>query len=422
VRRIDSRAIGAWTRGGRVAGRRFLVVLLAAWAGAVLPACGKSNPSAAQQRQAPAPIEVKLTPVVVRPAERFVEVTGTLYGEEEVTIAAEVPGRIVGVHADLGDVVPHGAVLAQIDPTDYALAVEEARAALLAALARLGLSEVPRDEVDLSTLPVVARAEAQAANAAARLDRARRLYDRTPPLISEQDFADIQTQSEVARAEVESERLNARSLLAETRVRQSALARAQQGLDDTRVVAPRERDLRYRVAAKQVSVGEVVSEGTPLFRLVASDRVEVRAQVPERLAGEAAIGANVLLFVDGIPEPFEAQLARVAPAVDVATRSFEIEIEANNPDGALKPGGFVRARLHTRTDPNAVFVPASAVAQFAGVSRVFSVREGKVAEHRVAVGAPRDGLVEVTGLPAGVEAVVAEPPRGIVAGAPAQAR
>ncbi len=383
--------------------------------------CGKSGNgekrgSENKSQSGDVPKDVTLTPVITRAAERTIEITGTLYGEEDVTIAAEVAGRVVAVHADLGDTIDHGGDLAQIDTTDYVLAVDEARASLLAALARVGLIELPAGDIDLTTLPVVARAAAEARNAGARLERARKLYERTPPLISEQDFADIQTQHEVALTNVESERLNARSLLAEARVRQSALAQTQQRVTDARVIAPLEKTIQYRVASRLISVGEVVSEGQALFRIVASDRVKFRGSVPERFSNQIKVGAQVDLIVDGLNDTFDARVARIAPTVDIATRTFEVEVEAENPKGLLKPGGFVRARVTSRTDEMTKFAAQSAVVQFAGVQRVFSVRNGVLVEHRVRVGDIQNGRVELLGVPDGVDAVVDNPTQGTVPG------
>ncbi len=397
------------------------LVLLAPVALIAIAACNRApqaGPGNAAKAEAPAPRQVALADVVTRSIERTLEVTGTLFGEEDVTVAAEVPGRIVEISADLGDQVPHAGKLARIDPTDYTLAVEEQRAALLAALAKIGISEMPSGDVDLSSLPLVARAIAQEENARARLDRARRLFDRTPPLLSEQDFADIQTQFDVASTVVRGERLAAQSLLADARVRASALRQAEQRLSDTNVIAPAEKPLTYRVAARRVSVGEIVAQGQPMFRLVASDRVKFRGLVPERFARDVVAGANVRLFIDGFPDPFEAKVSRIAPAVDVATRSFSIEIEAANPSGALKPGSFARARVVTRIEDGVRFVPESASVTFAGVQRVFSVRDGKVVEHRVRLGVSDTGFVEVLDLPAGIAQVISRPPPGVGAGTP----
>lgn len=386
-----------------------LVTLLATIAG-----CRKTAPHPPQQN--PPPREVSLVPVTTRPAERLLEITGTLFGDEEVTISAKVPGRVLRVDADLGDQVSPGDAIAVVDPTDYTLAVQERQAAFQADLAKLGIDELPTGDFDVSALPVVARAEAEARNAEARLDRARRLFDRTPPLLSEQDFSDIQTQSQVARTSAAVERLNAMSLVADARVSAAALQIARQRLADSTITVPTEPVLSYQVASRMVSVGELVSVNQPLFRLVAVDRVKFRGQVPERFAPLIRAGATATLIADASPEPFVASVSRIAPAVDPLTRSFAVEIVADNANRRLMPGSFVRARIVTGVDQDARFVPASAVSQFAGVTRVFSVQDGMVVEHRVTLGALADGMHEVASGLGDVDAVI-DSPRGLGHGA-----
>ena len=134
-------------------------------------------------------------------------------------------------------------MLARIDPTDFRLAAEEQRASLQQSLARLGLEALPEGEIDVTTLPPVARAQAEASNAKAKFERARQLFEREPPLLSAQDFADIRTQNEVAETSVRVERLNAEAMLAEARSKASALAIAQKRLEETRIIAPMEQGL-----------------------------------------------------------------------------------------------------------------------------------------------------------------------------------
>jgi RND family efflux transporter MFP subunit len=72
------------------------------------------------------------------------------------------------------------------------------------------------------------------------------------------------------------------------------------------------------------------------------------------------------------------------------SRSFPLEAEVDNPDGAVKPGTFVRAVLHVPGTEKGVLVPEDAVVLFAGNPRVFVVADGHAAEHPVVTG-PRQG-------------------------------
>ncbi|HWP41425.1 MAG TPA: biotin/lipoyl-binding protein, partial [Tepidisphaeraceae bacterium] len=173
------------------------------------------QPSAAP----PEPISVQVAPVRTGPLERVVEVVGTLWGDEHVTLGAKVPGRVRDIFVDVGDRVGPGQPLAQIDPADYELAVEQKQMELKEALAKLGLSELPDEHFDVASVATVQRARFQAANAQARLERARVLFQAKPPLISEQDYADLETACQVAQRDHAVAELEARSQLALARSR-----------------------------------------------------------------------------------------------------------------------------------------------------------------------------------------------------------
>lgn len=377
-----------------------------AWIGAASAAwvtVAGCNKAPAQQAAGPReskPVEVRVTTVEHRSVPRSIDLTGTLYGDEEVTIASKSNGRIVRLDVDLGDEITPGQTLAQIEQVDFELALAERRAAVQASLSKLGLGELPSEEFDLSKLPTVQRARAEEANAKAKFERAKQLFEQSPPLISAQDFADIRTQWEVSSRSAEVELLTAGAVLAEARTQAAAVAIAQRQLAETTVTAPAPMQSgppRYGVAERRVSVGELVTAGQPLFRLVASDRIKFRGSVPERFTGRVAKGQPVTLRVEASTTAFPAVVTRVSPQIDRAARSFEVEIQADNSDGRLKPGAFGRASIVTTTDENVAFVPTSAVVTFAGVEKVFGVEGGKAVERRVVTGVRDGDSVEIVG-------------------------
>ncbi|MBX3405206.1 MAG: efflux RND transporter periplasmic adaptor subunit [Phycisphaeraceae bacterium] len=377
--------------------------LAAVIAGAALGACDqradRSGASPAASTRDPAPVPVGLVPVRIGPALRTVDVTGTLLGEEEATIASKLSGRIESIALDIGDAASSGTVLARIEARDYELSLAEAEAALAASLARLGLSEVPDPTFDRETLPAVRRARAEAANARARFDRARQLFEQTPPLISEQDFADIRTTFDVARENAEAELMHAAALLADVRSQETAVSIARQRLTDAAVRSPVDElrgPIAYRVAARLVNTGEYVTPGTPMFRLVASDTLKFRADVPERFAGQMSEGRRARVWVESRDEPTVGSVTRVSPRIDAASRTFVVEIGLDNRDGRLRAGAFGRGQIELRQDEGVMFVPVSAVVTFAGVRRVFTVEDGKAREHRVQLGARDGDFVEIS--------------------------
>lgn len=343
---------------------------------------------------------------------RTVEVTGTLFALEDVAVSAKVSGRIADIGADLGDTRRAGDLLAQIDPRDAELMLSEKEAQLSATLARLGLASVPASDVDFSSLPSVQRSQAEAANAQARYERAKRLHDQQPPLIADQDFADVRTQREVAARGVETEVLAAKATLAEARALAAAVDTARQVLKDTRVEVPRfgkDGPSEFRIASRMVSVGELVSPGRVLFRVVAAQQVKFHGSVPERFSGAVENGQAAAIEIAGFDEPFPGKVTRISPAINPATRSFDIEVLADNASGRLKPGAFARAAITVRSESGVVSVPIASILEFAGVQRVFTIRDGKAAAVIVKTGQRQGDLVELIDLKTVPESVVLRP-------------
>jgi RND family efflux transporter MFP subunit len=110
-------------------------------------------------------------------------------------------------------------------------------------------------------------------------------------------------------------------------------------------------------------------------------------------------------------------VARVSPAIQEQSRTLTVEAEVANRDGRLRPGSFARAEIVVEAGRNAVLVPASAIARFAGLEKVFVVKDDRAAEKRVRTGRRAGDRVEILeGIGAG-EPVVVEP-GNLAAGAP----
>lgn len=368
------------------------------------------------------PVSVSVQRVKLQPVQRTVDVVGTLRGNEEAVISAKVPGRIAAIYKDVGDRVEANEVLAQIEKRDYELAVSQKSLAMLEALAKLGLKDLPGADFDLSRVPTVQRAKLQVENAEAKLSRGRQLYDKKPSsLLSDQDFADLTTAAAVAWKNHEVELLTAQTSLAEAKARKADLEAAQQRLIDTTVHTPapagpatlpaggagaQRKAVSYVIAERLVAVGEYMMEGIPLFRMLEDDPVKLRALAPEKHAAEIEVGQKVRVAVEAYAEEFWGHVSRVNPQVDPANRTFQLEALIPNPRHLLKSGGFARASVQTRMAPNIVFAPVGAVASFAGVSKVYVVRDGKAVAIAVETGARVGDDVEIVKGLSGNESVI----------------
>lgn len=395
----------------RAFGGALLVVALAG--------CQPESDAAAVERTARASVDVAPAKPVRGPVQRSLRATGTLFGEESVTIAAKVPGRVAEVFHDVGDVLAPGTPLAQLERVDFELALNERRRAFEQSLARLGLEELPEGEIQVETLPAVERARLQAENGHARYERGRLLRERVPPAMSEQDYLDLKTAWSVAQADHRIAQLGARAQLAEARAQKAQIESAQQRLLDALHVVPgaQRAGAEYAVVQRRVSVGDLVTVGAPLFELVDPDPLELRVRLPERHGGAIAIGQRVLVKVESSADAYEGRVARISPAVDVSTRTFEVEIAVPNPRRELRPGAFATAEIETQLEPDVLQVERESVTTFAGVHKVFVIVDALAQERVVELGRERDGLVEVLRGLDGSE-TIARRPRGLVTGTP----
>ncbi|MEK7362399.1 MAG: efflux RND transporter periplasmic adaptor subunit, partial [candidate division NC10 bacterium] len=174
--------------------------------------------------------------------------------------------------------------------------------------------------------------------------------------------------------------------------REATLGLAQKRMGDTTLRAP----LAALVARRHVSAGEFIKENVPLFTLVVADPLKYTGTVSERYAPELRGGQALELTVEAYPgQTFSGQVTRVAPAVEVQTRSLSLEARVPNADGRLRPGFFAKGSVLTRRDQAVTFVPAEAVTYFVGITKVFVVTDGKAEERLVKPGARQGGWVEI---------------------------
>jgi RND family efflux transporter MFP subunit len=344
---------------------------------------------------------------------------GSFFADDIVNVGAEVAGRIVQVGPEVGDWVGSGATLAKVDDTDYILARDQRARALEETLAKLGLKALPEGDVDFDQLPAVERARLEAANAKSKYDRGLPLHARNPPLISDQDLADLKVAWDVAESGQKAAVLQARTDLAQARTRRSDLALAEQRLKDTIVVAP-DGSPKWLVGERHVAVGNYVAVGDPLYRLVDADPLRLKVRVPERRMMGVAPGKPVAVFVSDTPKAIAAKVTRIRPEVDPRTRTHEVEIGVPNPDARHSVGAFAVAEIDVGEDSNVPLIRQDAIVTFAGIRKVLVPDKGKAGERLVVTGRRVEGRIEIVeGLALG-DPYIESPPPGLAPGMPIQ--
>jgi RND family efflux transporter MFP subunit len=372
----------------------------------LLPSACKSGYPATARPNADskaAPRQVKTAKVVEMPVGQTVTVNGTLAAYDQTTVSVKVPGRVKSISVDLGSVVHRGQVIAQIEPEDYKLRVQQAEAALAQARARLGLSpEGTDDRVDPEQTATVRQARAVLNQA--NFDRARASKLVEQGVIARAEFDSVDAAYKIAQGRYQDaleEIRNRQGMLAQ---RRSELALARQQLADTSVYAP----LDGIVQEKRTSVGEYLAAGTPVVNIVQMDPLRLRAEVPERDAPNVRQGQSVRVTVEGDANLYQGLIKRLSPTIREQNRMLVVEADVRN-SGKLRPGSFARAEIVTSDNSMAVTVPSKAVVVFAGIEKVIIVQNGKAQEKPITTGRRINEWTEVlSGISVG-ESVVLDP-------------
>jgi len=369
-------------------------------------ACQRDAPTATAAK-APGAQELRAVRVAAAVQERLprtVVVTGTLAADEEIAAGFKVAGRVSEIAVDLGSPVRGGQVLARLDPTDFRIRAEQAEAALRQVRAALGLPpDGTDDRVEVEKTALVREARAVLDEARLNRDRFAKLIEKD--LVARAEFDAALSRYLVAegryQAAVEEIR-NRQELLAE---RRSALSLARQQMSDTVAHSPIDGAVRERRA----SVGEYLAAGAPVAVLVRTHPLRLRVAVPERDATVIRIGQPVRVRLEGDPAEHSGKVARLSPAIHEQNRTLVVEAEVANRDGRLRPGAFAKAEIVASADRPAVLVPSAAIVTFAGIEKVFAVKDGRAVEKRIRTGRRAGDRVEILeGIAAG-ESVVVEP-------------
>ncbi len=351
---------------------RFLPLLALALA---LSACGGGKPdadaAASDSTSTAAAVEV----LAADPGlfEDVIDLTGTVATNNDAALSPDVPGTLTYVAA-VGTAVRAGATVAQVRATGQQAGVAQAQAGV--AQSRAGIAQAQAGVATAEAGVRAARAQRQAAQA--QLDLAQDQYRRQLPLVRDSilsalEFRSVETQLANARSGVAQADAGIAQAQGQVRAAQQGVVAARAGesasqagvrsaqtqLGNTRVVAPFAGVVQERL----MGPGELASPGKPVVRIVSGGAVKIEAGVPERYAGAVRVGAQVRVTSTGGGEAGArgGRVTFVGVAVDPQTRTFPVEIQVDNGDGALKPAMVVRLAITRDILENVVVVPQDAI-------------------------------------------------------------
>ncbi len=290
------------------------------------------------EKAPPAPPTVEVVAVTQRDVPIYREWVGTLEGDVNATISAQVTGYLLSREYTEGTAVTNGQVLFQIDPAPFKAALDKAKSQLLEAQA-----------TQLKYALTVQRYTPLAATEA----------------ISKQELDDAVQDEKAAAGQVEAAK--------------AAVEQAQLNLGFTTIRSP--VDGVAGLASAQAQVGNLVgSSSGPLTTVTTIDPMRAYSSVSQRLVTEImerrlAAGLSLdsgegpsvqLILSTGSVYPFKGQIRFKDNQVDVKTGTVRIVGVFPNPQSLLIPGMFVNVRALLSTETNALLVPQRAITEMQG--------------------------------------------------------
>jgi membrane fusion protein, multidrug efflux system len=298
----------------------FLLALMLSGAGVYLRISGPASADvggasgelpdvpAAEQLAAGMTVSVATAPVLRDTLVLSVSATGEAASPRRTSLRAQVAGQVLAVRVRENGGVAAGAVLIEIDPTEYGLSLEEARA-------RLREAETRHREITLG--------DDRISDAALRAQR--------------DSAARARSGLDVARLSVQ---------------------RAEIGVSRTQVTAP----FAGVIANLRVVPGQYVVGGEELVTLQGMDPIRVEARVLEADIGFLQAGRTASVNFAAFPgEVFLGVVESINPVVEHQTRTARVTISVRNPDGRVLPGMYARVALAARRFPDRIMVPREAI-------------------------------------------------------------
>ena len=334
-----------------------------------------------QTTNANAALTVNVIHPTVTGSQSEIALPGNTQAFDDTPIYARTSGYLKAFYVDIGQHVSKGELMAVIETPEVDQQLQVAQADLKSAQADLSLAEVT----------------------------AQRYQNLLKSDSVSQQETDVATSGAAAkRAVVEAAEANVRRL--------------QQLQSFERIYAP----FSGIVTARNADIGDLVDAGTgdanpgtpkDLFRVAAIGKLRIFVPVPEIYAPDIHDGEPAALTLDEYPgQQFIGHVARNSNAIDMASRTLNVEVDIDNPNGKLLPGAYVFVHFKLPQAQQKLSIPANAILFRSEGLRVGLVRDGHVHLEPITIAKDNGSTLEIaSGLQAS-DQIILDPPDSLAEG------
>lgn len=293
----------------------FSSLCIAAMLSLAMISCANNTEETAEEVLRP----VRTMLVFTTGGERTRVFTGSAQAGTESRISFKVGGTIESLNVKVGDRISRNTLIAELDSSDYQLAVQQAEASLQ-------------------------QANAQRRNARASFERVRALYENNNATLNDYDSARAAKDSAEAAVESFEKQLD----MAKLRVTYCKLFAPSSGT----------------VSAVDVEVNEHVDVGKPIIVMISGAKPEVRVGVPELFISQISEGDAVEVTFDAIPDrSFPAYVTEVGVSTSQLTSTYPVTVELVDSNTDIRSGmaAEVEFTFENISGEEKIIVPASSV-------------------------------------------------------------
>ncbi len=357
-----------------------------------------------REQEAGPVVTVDVAPVVLSRIQRTIRADALIYPRQQAAIVPKISAPIDKVYVQRGARVHRGQLLLELENQDLAGAAAESRATYEQAQANF-------ETAAKATVPQeVQKAELDMRAAKDALDAQQAVYDSRQRLlregaIAEKDVNDARANLSQARSQYETARKRLDDLQGFARDQELKAAAAQRDAAKGRYEAAQAQLSYSRITSPIDGIvtdlpwfaGEMPPSNQPVATVMDLSQVVARTHVSPSEAAELKVRDEAALIgPDGAPIP--GIVTQISPALDPANTTVEVRVQADNPDGQLRPGTSLRVEMIARTASNALVIPQAAVLTSPSGATFAIVIDNDNKPHRrkIALGIRDSGKAQVT--------------------------
>lgn len=353
---------------------------------------------------------VKVESGTASSASAVLSASGYVVAHHKIAVGAKVMGRVAWIGVEKGDRVQAGQVLVRLEDQEFRAQVNQAKANLAAAQARLDqLRAGSRPQEKLKDKAAVAQANANLKNAEAEYDRAEKLYP--AGIISKAELDRAVAQRDAARASLEAARQSwtmtdigprteeISAAAAQVKQTQAAVDYANTQLAATEIKAPVSGTVLERIVERgeMVSPSAIGTSGakTSVVSLADLNDLQIELDISQQDFARLKMGQRAEI----VPEAYQnlkysGFIAEIAPEANRAKATVQVKVKVENPDEQLRPEMNARVNFLTEAAatvesgkaPTRVLVSKAAVVHRDGADFVFIVKGTRVEQRVIRLG------------------------------------